>query len=132
MTSFKIKHIYIILCIFGIILPYSQIIPLVLEGNFGFQMMIDQLFANRVSSLFALDLFVTATAFVVFALYEGTKLKIKHLWVPLVASILVGASLGFPLFLYMRQVNLEKKQVEKNEWWFYQTKSVNQQMHRVW
>ena len=110
MTSFKIKHLYIILCIFGIILPYSQIIPLVFEGNFGFQMMIDQLFANRVSSLFALDLFVTATAFVVFALYEGTKLKIKHLWVPLVASILVGASLGFPLFLYMREVSLENNE----------------------
>ena len=115
MTSFKIKHFFIILCIFGIILPYSQLIPILLEGNFGFQMIIDQLFANRVSSLFALDLFVTATAFFVFALYEGTKLKIKHLWAPLVASIIVGASLGFPLFLYMREINLEKKMDKQSE-----------------
>ena len=115
MTSFKIKHLLIILCIFGIILPYSQLIPMLLEGNFRFQMMIDQLFSNRISSLFALDLFVTSTAFIVFALYERIKLKIKHLWVPLIDSILVGASLGFPLFLYMKEINLEKKQAENNE-----------------
>ena len=112
MNNFKIKHMYIILCIFGFILPYTQIIPIILEGNFGFQMMIDQLFANRISSLFALDLFFTAAAFIVFALYEGIKLKIKNLWIPFVASILVGASLGFPLFLYMRDINLEKKPKE--------------------
>jgi len=108
MNKFKIKHPYLILCVFGTILPYSQIIPIILEGNFGFQMMIDQLFANRISTLFALDLFVTATAFILFAVYEGIKLKIKNIWVPFVASILVGASLGFPLFLYMREINLEK------------------------
>jgi len=109
MNKIKIKNIYLILCVFGFILPYSQIIPIILEGNFDFQMISDQLFANRISTLFALDLFVTATAFVVFALYEGIKLKIKHLWIPLVASILVGASLGFPLFLYIREINLENK-----------------------
>ena len=75
--------------------------------------MIDQLFANRISTLFALDLFVTATVFIVFAVYEGAKLKIKHLWVPFIASILVGASLGFPLFLYMREINLEKNKLKK-------------------
>lgn len=113
MNKLQIKHLYIILCIFGFILPYSQIIPILLEGNFGFQMMMDQLFANRISTLFALDLFVTATAFIVFAVYEGLILKIKHLWIPIVASILVGASLGFPLFLYMRQINLEKSKTKK-------------------
>jgi hypothetical protein len=72
-------------------------------------MIIDQLFINRVSTLFALDLFITATVFIVFALYEGFKLKIKHLWIPFIATIIVGASLGFPLFLYLREINLEKK-----------------------
>jgi hypothetical protein len=105
----KIKYLYIILCFFGIILPYSQLIPLIIENNFSFQMIIDQLFINRVSTLFALDLFITATVFIVFALYEGFKLKIKHLWIPFIATIIVGASLGFPLFLYLREINLEKK-----------------------
>ena len=104
----KIKYVYLFLCIIGFILPYTQIIPLILEGNFGIQFIINQLFINRVSTLFAFDLFVTATVFIVFALYEGFKLKIKHLWIPFIATVLVGASLGFPLFLYLREVNLEK------------------------
>ncbi|MBN2602626.1 MAG: DUF2834 domain-containing protein, partial [Candidatus Thermoplasmatota archaeon] len=70
-----------------------------------------QLFANRVTTLFALDLFVTATAFVVFAIYEGLKIKLKHLWLPFAATVLVGASLGFPLFLYMREITIEKEKL---------------------
>ena len=108
MNKFKIKHLYLILCVFGFILPYSQIIPIMLEGDLVFQMMIDQLFANRISTLFALDLFVTATVFMFFAVYESIKLKLKHIWIPFISSILVGASFGFPLFLYIREINLEK------------------------
>lgn len=100
---------YLLLCIFGFILPYSQLIPLLIDGNFSFQLMIKQLFVNRVSTLFALDLFITATVYIVFALHEGLKLKVKHLWIPLIATGLVGASLGFPLFLYLREIALEKK-----------------------
>ena len=89
-------------------MPYSQLIPILIDGNFSFQLMIDQLFVNRISTLFAFDLFITATVFIVFSLYEGFKLKIKHLWLPFIATFLVGASLGFPLFLYLREINLEK------------------------
>ncbi len=103
----KIKYIYLVLCIFGFILPCSQLIPLILEQGFSINIF-DQLFANRVSTLFALDLFVTATTFVVFAIYEGLKIKLKHLWIPFAATFLVGASLGFPLFLYLREITLEK------------------------
>ena len=104
----KIKYVYILLCFFGFILPYSQLIPILIEGNFSFQLIIEKLFINRVSTLFAMDLFVTATVFIVFALYEGFSLKIKHLWLPFIATILVGASLGFPLFLYLREISFEK------------------------
>ena len=73
--------------------------------------MINQLFINRVSTLFALDLFVTAIVFVVFALHEGIKLNIKHIWLPLIFTIIIGASFGFPLFLYLREVELEKRNI---------------------
>lgn len=105
----KIKYVYLILCIFGFILPYSQIIPLMIEPGFSLELAYDQLFANKVTTLFAFDLFITATTFVVFALYEGLKIKVKHLWLPFAATFLVGASLGFPLFLYLREINLENK-----------------------
>ncbi len=103
----KIKNVYLLLCIFGFILPYSQLIPLLINEGFSLNQVFNQLFANRVTTLFALDLFITATTFVVFALYEGFKIKLKHLWIPIAATFLVGASLGFPLFLYLREINLE-------------------------
>ena len=104
----KIKYLYLILCVFGIALPYSQLIPILFENGFSFGRIIDQLFINRVSTLFAFDLFVTASVFIIFAIYEGLKLKMKYLWAPIIASFLVGASLGFPLFLYMRERYIEK------------------------
>ena len=79
-----------------------------LDQSFSLNMVYDQLFANRVTTLFAFDLFITATTFVAFAIYEGLKIKLKYLWLPFAATILVGASLGFPLFLYLREIRLEK------------------------
>ena len=109
MVNMKVKYIYLALCVFGIALPYSQLIPIILENGFSINMVIDQLFVNKVSTLFAFDLFVTAVVFIFFALYEGFKLKMKYIWIPIIASFLVGASLGFPLFLYMRESHIEKK-----------------------
>lgn len=109
MNKIKPKYIYLLLCLFGTVLPYSQLIPLIIQGDFSFSLMINDLFINRVSTLFALDLFVTATTFLVFALFEGIKQHIKYLWAPIIATFLVGASLGFPLFLYLREINLEKQ-----------------------
>jgi len=111
----KMKYLYLILCIFGIILPYSQLIPYMLENTFDIASFIDQLFVNRVSALIALDLFVTALTYIIFAVSEGISLKIKHLWIPILGTFLVGASLGFPLFLYLREINLESKIYIKKE-----------------
>jgi hypothetical protein len=32
----------------------------------------------------------------------------RRLWFPVIGSLLVGVSLGLPLFLYMRQLHLDK------------------------
>jgi hypothetical protein len=43
-----------------------------------------------------------------FVLIEGRRLGLHRRWVPIVATCLVGVSLGLPLFLYQRQVHLER------------------------
>jgi hypothetical protein len=43
----------------------------------------------------------------VFVLSEGRRLGIRRLWAPLAASLVVGVSLGLPLFLYLRARQLE-------------------------
>ena len=43
-----------------------------------------------------------------FIALEGRRLGVRHLWAPAVASLVVGVSLGLPLFLYLRQAQLER------------------------
>ena len=61
------------------------------------------LFATRVGAFFGLDVVVSAIALFVFIFAERKRAGIRYVWVPIVATFIVGVSLGLPLFLYMRQ-----------------------------
>lgn len=50
----KIKYVYLMLCIVGFILPYSQLVPLIMDQGFALNVVYNQLFANRVSTLLPL------------------------------------------------------------------------------
>lgn len=99
----KAKNIYLVLCIIGIILPYTQFIPYTLSGGADITKFIYAAFANQVTTGIVFDLLVSAAAFLVFAAYEGRKQKIKNLWIIPLSIITVGLSLAIPLFLYMRE-----------------------------
>jgi hypothetical protein len=54
--------------------------------------------------LFAwLDVLVSAVVLLQFIDWEGKRMAMKRLWVPSVATVLVGVSCGLPLFLFMRE-----------------------------
>ena len=103
----KRKHAYLILCILGFALPYSQLVPWVLENGLHLRFFAQQLFANRIGGFFGLDVLVSAIVLFRFVNYEGKRLGMRRLWAPIVATLLVGVSLGFPLFLYLRELALE-------------------------
>ena len=98
---------YLILCILGTILPYSQFVPFLLEHGLNLQLFLEQLFINRISSFFAMDLIVSSLVLWIFVFWEGSRLGMKNLWVYIASNLLVGVSLGLPLFLLMRQRKLE-------------------------
>ena len=52
---------------------------------------------------------VSALVLLVFIAVEGRRLGVRHLWAPVVAVFAVGVSLGLPLFLYLRQLRLDKQ-----------------------
>jgi len=66
-----------------------------------------ELFANRISGFFAMDVLVSAVVLVGFIRAEGVRVKIRNLWLPIVSVLLVGVSLGLPLVLYLRERALE-------------------------
>ena len=104
----KPRHFYLILCLLGMILPYSQRIPWLLEHGLNFGLFFRELFANRISAFFAMDVIVSAVVLISFIQSEGTRLRVRLLWLPTIGTLIVGVSFGFPLFLFLRQVMFDR------------------------
>lgn len=108
----KTKQIlYLILCVAGTILPYSQLVPFLREHGLDTSLFVQQLFANKVSGFFGLDVIVSSLVLWVFVYSEGTRLRMHYLWIYVVANLLAGVSLGLPLFLLIRQSKLDHSAV---------------------
>lgn len=103
----RLRHVYLGLCLAGIALPYWQLIPWFVEHGLDLPIFCQELFATRIGAFFGLDVFVSAIVLFVFIFAEGGRLETPHLWLPVLATLLVGVSLGFPLFLYLRQRKLD-------------------------
>ena len=108
----KPKTIYLVLCVLGVLLPYSQFGPWLMANGLNVPLFFQELFANRVGGFFVMDVIVSAVVLLVFVGREGTKLDIPKRWLPLIAVLTVGVSLGLPLFLYLRERKLDLLRAE--------------------
>jgi Terpene cyclase DEP1 len=104
----KPRHFYLICCALGFVLPYSQFVPWVLEHGLNFGLFFRELLANRISAFFAMDVILSAIVLIWFIHSEGKRLRVRLLWLPTIGTLLVGVSLGFPLFLFLRQAMLDR------------------------
>jgi len=103
----KLKYIYLALCLVGTVLPYSQFVPFLLSHGLDLKLLLDQLFSNYISGFFGMDVIVSSVAMIIWVLTEGPRLGIRYFWLPIAGNLLVGVSLGLPLFLYLREVKRE-------------------------
>ena len=102
------KNILLILCILGVLLPFSQFIPWVLEHGLNIPLFIKELFSTKIGAFFGMDVIVSALVLLLFIFHEGKKLGMKKLWLPALSTLSVGVSLGLPQFLYLRLRHIEK------------------------
>ena len=102
------KTVYLVFCVLGILLPYSQFVPWVVAHH-GVPLgpFLRELFANRIGGFFGMDVLVSAVVLIFFLRREGKQLGVRRLWLPILGTLAVGVSLGFPLFLYLREDALE-------------------------
>jgi hypothetical protein len=103
-TSLRLRYIYLVLCVVGVLLPYWQFVPWFLDHGLDISLLVQQLFANRIGAFFGLAVVVSSVVLWIFIFAEG----MRRLWIPVIGSLLVGVSLGLPLFLYMRQLHVDK------------------------
>jgi hypothetical protein len=108
----KPRHLYLVFCLLGLVLPYSQFVPWIIEHHaLNMPLFMRDLFANRIAAFFALDVIVSAIVLLSFIQSEGRRLRMRFLWLPMLGTVLVGVSLGLPLFLYLRQLELDRTTV---------------------
>lgn len=94
------KPLYLVLAAFGLIIPYSQFLPFLIENGLDLALFVEFMFINRIASFFVLDVIVSAVVLFIFVFEK--KDKIKHVWLPIVGTWTVGVSFGLPLVLYLR------------------------------
>ena len=103
----RLRHVYLVLCIAGAILPYWKLVPWVAEHGLNLSLLCAELFSTRIGAFFGLDVIVSAVVLFVFVATEGRRHGLRQLWLPILGTLLVGVSLGLPLFLYLRERQLE-------------------------
>src|SRR5713226_281347 len=104
----KLKTMYLALCFVGAALPYWQFVPWAMQHGVNLPLFVRELFANRISAFFGMDVLVSALVLIVFMRVESARLNIRRRWLPVVGLLTVGVSLGLPLFLYLRESRLEE------------------------
>jgi hypothetical protein len=104
----KPKTIYLALCFVGAVLPYWQFVPWVMQHGLSLPLFVHELFANRISAFFGMDVLVSALVLIAFMRVESARQNIRRRWFPVPALLTVGVSLASPLFLYLRESRLEE------------------------
>lgn len=103
------KRIYIALCVLGFAVPYYFLWAFVAEHGLRLSILVSQMFASPISSFFGVDVVVSSLVLWVFIYQESRKQSIKLWWVCIVANLAVGVSLALPLFLLLREIQVQKQ-----------------------
>jgi hypothetical protein len=104
----KARHFYLVCCVLGLLLPCSQFVPWLLEHGLNVTLFSRELFANRISSFFAMDVIVSAIVLLWLIQSEGKRLRVRLLWLPTIGTLIIGVSFGLPLFLFLRHATLDR------------------------
>jgi hypothetical protein len=104
------QWLFLMAAVLGAVLPLSYLVPFLAANGLDFPLFFKQLFQNNISAFFGVDVFISALALLLFVFSEGRRRGMKHLWVYVLCTLLVGVSLGLPLFLFFRERKLTRMQ----------------------
>jgi hypothetical protein len=100
------RYVYLALFIIGTIVPLTAFIPWVIDHGLDISRMVEELFVNRISAFFGIDVIVSTIVLWVFINWEGKRVGVP-LWPPIVASLTIGVSSALPLFLFLRESRVQ-------------------------
>jgi len=75
------KKIYPLLAVVGSILPYYFFSIFLLECGLDMQLFVELVFANQISTFFAVDLILATSVFYIFLYRENLRVGVKYWWI---------------------------------------------------
>lgn len=99
------KTIYLLITLLGILFPYAAFMPWLIAHGADVPLLWDQLTANPISVFAWADVIISAVALLVFIVTDSIKNAVKHSYLAILGTLLVGVSCGLPLYLYLRERN---------------------------
>ena len=97
-----VKKLYLLLAGLGLIGPYYFLVQFLAAHGLNLPLLVEQLFANSISTFFAVDLLITAIVFWVWSYHEAQRMSFKRWWLVVAATLTIGPSFALPAFLYVR------------------------------
>jgi hypothetical protein len=95
--------VYAVLLALGTVIPFLRIMPWLVDHGLDVELFVDELFANPVSSFFAIDVIMAVVTLLVLAFVDRELSGRQRLAVG--CSALLGASVGLPMYLLLREWN---------------------------
>lgn len=87
----------------GAVIPLTALAPWVQREGLNLPLFFRSIFDSPVDAMFGWDVIITAVALLAFAWVETSRLRIDHIWLPLLGAFLIGPSFGLPAFLALRE-----------------------------
>jgi apolipoprotein N-acyltransferase len=100
------RIIYLSLAILGLVVPWYY--NLQFFGNAGLIDFVNESSANLAAKSISVDLFIATVAGSTWMYAESKRVGVRFVWLYILLGILVAFAFAFPLFLFMRETELEK------------------------
>ncbi len=100
------QWLYLVAAAVGAALPLSYLSRFLAAHGPDPRLLVGQLFQTDVSAFFGVDVIISGLVLLVFIAREGRRLRMRNLWAYAPCTLLVGVSLGLPLFLFFRERRL--------------------------
>jgi len=92
------QRLYLALTVVGAVVPMIAFVPWLAEHGLNLRLLVAELFVNRISTFFALDLILTG---VVVAIYARTERpRVRPVWLVLAVLLSIGVSAALPLLFF--------------------------------
>ncbi len=101
-------HLYIALAIAGLVLPYSQFAPWLLQHGLAPGLLWYAATANPIASFAWADVLVSGLALLAFCYFDSGNRNLPKRWLVPLSLFSVGVSLALPVLLILRETQARR------------------------